>query len=656
MTEEIETTKTAEYPQLLSSEMVSLIESLSLIRRLVTTDNEQFEESVFCKRVTDTLLHLSGISASCISLMTDEGSRCIACSGDLTEQGKEPRCLLDPIEVMAKNAGPGDRKAVLLTQGGHCRLIVPLVYVGKRLGSFTLDYPTPGDFQPWHEQLFRLCADIVTQSLVFGREVRGMRRDLVQQDMKLHHFDTTLRHETLRRQSAESALLRNLSEGDDNTYLDQETGLLNRAAFTHQLQAAADRAQELDQESFLLLLDIDHFQIINEVAGHEAGDQLIRMVAHLLSGELLPDDHCSRLGADEFGLLLQGLTASEAMDRIRYLQNRVNGLVFEAMGERFSISASIGVVHLHRLDCPDVKELIRRAYSACTFAQELHHSPHLFSDSDSRMSKRHYQSRKLVQVIHAIEEDTFELYCQPIVEAGISANTVDAEETRFYSGEILVRMHDEKGELISAGEILQLVERYGLSIKLDQRVVAKTLRELEKHPAALRKLDHVAINLSAQSVSSEEFHNFLLEIVRSARIGPEKLCFEITETAAILNIDAASRLITSLKGLGCSFALDDFGSGHASYLYLRDLDVDYLKIDGEFVRAMAIDPVNQTLVKTMVDMGKILGKKIVAEYVENEITLKLLRELRVDLVQGYFLGRPKPLVECPGIRHHRSNK
>lgn len=191
-----------------------------------------------------------------------------------------------------------------------------------------------------------------------------------------------------------------------------------------------------------------------------------------------------------------------------------------------------------------------------------------------------------------------------------------------------------------------LGERYGLSTRLDQRVLTGTLRQLEARQEVLGNFDHLAINLSAQSISNDEFLGFLTETVANSNIDAGKLCFEITETAAILNIEAASRLIETLKGLGCTFALDDFGSGHASYLYLRDLDVDYLKIDGTFIQDMAVDPVNQTLVKTMVDMGRILGKQIIAEFVEDEATLKALEGLGVDFVQGYFIGHPGPLRDC----------
>jgi len=644
MNDDMQKTRPVEYPRLLSSEMVSLIESLGIIRRLVISGEEQMEEPVFCQRVTDSLLHLAGVGSSCVYLLTDTGQRRIACSNQSSAADLESCCPQDSLGILASEADDsGTRRETeigCLTKEGRCMLEVPLQYAGERLGSIALNYPDAESFQPWHEQLFRLCADIVAQSLVTLRLLLELHQNLNQQDLKLNRTDATLRDEILRRESAESALLRNLSRQTIDEYLDRDTGLLNRSAFTRQLQQASDRARSLNQESFLLLLDIDHFKVINEVAGHEAGDQLLRMIAHLLGKELLPDSHCARLGTDEFGMLLQGFNVSDALERVRHLLNRVNALAFESAGKPFTVTASIGVVHIHYHDCPDVIELIHRAYSACSDAHEQHCGFRLFSDNDPSMSQRHYQSRKLGQVIRAIEDDTLELYCQPILEMAKSG--IEAPR----SGEILVRMHDEQGQLVSAGEILSLVERYGLSIKLDQRVLAQTLRQLAARQEILDTFDHLAINLSAHSISNDEFLRFLVESISSSGIDPGKLCFEITETAAILNIKAATRLIGTLKNLGCTFALDDFGSGHASYLYLRDLDVDYLKIDGEFIRNITIDPVNQALVKTMVDMGKILGKQIVAEFVENEATLKILEDLDIDFAQGYLIGRPRPLDEC----------
>ena len=646
MNDDIQKSRTLEYPRLLSSEMVSLIDSLSIIRRLVMPDNEQLNEPSFCQRVADSLVHLVGIGSSCIYLLTDKGSHRVACSSLGTGESQGMRCPADTPGILApESADPGaheDTEIGCRAEDGCCMLEVSLQYAGERLGSIVLNYPDAEYFQPWHEQLFRLCADIVAQSLVTLRLLRELHQSLDQRDLKLNQTDATLRDEILRRESAESALLRNLSSPVEQDYLDQDTGLLSRSAFTRQLQLAADRARSLNQESFLLLLDIDHFKVINEVAGHEAGDQLLRTLAHLLNKELLPDSKCARMGTDEFGMLLQGLNVNDALEQVRHLLSRINALAFESGGKPFAVSASIGMVHIHHQDCPDVLELIHRAYSACSDAHEQHCGLCLFSDKDPNMSQRHFQSRKLGQVIRAIEDDTLELYCQPILALAKSGNAHPPPR----SGEILVRMHDEQGQLVSAGEILTLVERYGLSIKLDQRVLTQTLRQLAAQQEILQEFDHLAINLSAHSISNDEFLHFLVESITSSGIDPGKLCFEITETAAILNIKAATRLIEALKNLGCTFALDDFGSGHASYLYLRDLDVDYLKIDGEFIRNITIDPVNQALVKTMVDMGKILGKQIIAEFVENEATLKILEDLDIDFAQGYLIGRPRPLGDC----------
>ena len=417
---------------------------------------------------------------------------------------------------------------------------------------------------------------------------------------------------------------------------DPLTGLMIRETFTGKIKSAVKRARSLGECSALLMLDLDHFHVINDVAGHSAGDRLLKAIANLLQERLFEEKECARLGSDEFVILLHNMDADEVQAQAHRLRNEIDALIFESNNQRFAISASIGVVPI-RSNSPDSAELIRMAYSACRCAQEENCGVRLFMDNDARIQRRHNEARMLGWVLKAIESGQIELYCQPIVGPQVSCTSL--------SGEILLRMRNGQGQLISAGELMLLAERHGFSSKLDRLVVTRTLQILSSEQSALDGIRYLAINLSAHSIGNVAFVDFLAEQIRQSGVDGSKLCFEITETAAILDLKATGHLIDMLKGLGCKFALDDFGSGHASYLYLRDLAVDYLKIDGEFIRHMVTDPVNIDLVRAMLDMGKILGKEVIAEFVENNATLKLLEELGMDWVQGYFIGRPMPLLE-----------
>jgi len=471
-----------------------------------------------------------------------------------------------------------------------------------------------------------------------------MRQTIGERDRNLIHIDEALRHETQCQQSAENALLEESKQRGDREYMDPITGLLNRDSFAKQLRAAADRVRNLGEEYSLLVLDIDHFQVVNDVAGHIAGDRLMKTIARLLDNELFHGSRCSRMGTDEFGVLLQGQGEDGALLAAHRLQGEINKLIFEWRGQRFAISVSIGVVHLYD-HCPDAIELIRMAYSACRCAQEQNSGISVFDENNLRIQQCHNETRALGRVLKAIEADQLELFCQPILKLADQVMKPGA----VHSGEILVRMRDQQGQIVSAGELLSLAERYGFSTKLDMRILSQALEMLSTHQTAFERFDHLAINLSAHSIGNGDFLEFLVEAIGSSGINPKRLCFEITETAAILDIQAASHLIAVVKDLGYTFALDDFGSGHASYLYLRDLDVDYLKIDGDFVRNIATDSVNRSLVQTMVDMGKILGMQVVAEFVENGATLESLADMGVDFVQGYYLGRPKSLGDFLGL-------
>ncbi len=643
----MDTLSRSNYPQPATPELLSMIEALGILRMLVINETEAMSDSCFGQQVTDQLVRLRGIQYCCIFLPIDGELSFLAGSrSSLGEVRPLNDCLTDKHEQLARKVLENDSLSGLGVcredHGGRRFFAVALYHNREKLGSIVLAGPGDNYSTPWNDQLLKLCADIVSQALVSRRlidahnaqQAATLRKSVMGEPMsgKFQY-----------RPSAEAMSHRRTIAPGDLEYLDYSTGLPNGSAFNERLRIAVQRARSMGELSSMLLLDIDHFRMVNEVAGHSSGDRLIEAIAFALIEQLPPHSFCARLGSDEFGILLQGLSHEEAMAWAHRMQAEVNALTFDSEGERFSITTSIGVVHLHR-NGPDAEELMRQAHSACQCAQERKFGIRQFNANDALVQRRHQQSHILKRVIRAIEDDSIELFCQPIMQLGGEGG----ETPQSYSGEILVRMRDEGGELISAGEMLTQAERYGFSTKLDQRVLARTLDYLGSQKPGVECLDQLAINLSAHSIGNRDFLEFLVDEVGKSGVDPKKLCFEITETAAILDVKTASKLIAVVKKLGCTFALDDFGSGYASYLYLRDLDVDYLKIDGEFVRSMATDPVNRAMVQTMLDMGKLLNKKVVAEFVENRATLNLLKEMGVDFVQGYFIGRPGPLDEFVG--------
>jgi EAL domain-containing protein (putative c-di-GMP-specific phosphodiesterase class I) len=271
---------------------------------------------------------------------------------------------------------------------------------------------------------------------------------------------------------------------------------------------------------------------------------------------------------------------------------------------------------------------------------------HVYRAEDMELARRHGEMQWVARINQALEEDRFCLSAQPIrALSDIGQESEPPELAVDGNGyyEVLLRMRDARGRMVPPGAFLPAAERYSLSVKIDRWVVEKIFSWLDEHPVQLEKLSMCSINLSGHSIADEDFLQFVISSLDGTDVPAEKLCFEITETAAITNLVSATRFITALKGWGCHFALDDFGSGLSSFAYLKQLEVDFLKIDGVFVKDVVDDPINLAMVKSINDIGKVMGKRTIAEFVENEGILEKLREVGVDYAQGYCVGRPKPL-------------
>lgn len=419
---------------------------------------------------------------------------------------------------------------------------------------------------------------------------------------------------------------------------DELTGLPNRKQLEQRLDAVIESARREGTRHVLAYLDLDQFRLINDTQGHAAGDALIREVAKLMSARIRRRDTLVRMGGDEFALLLEDCALEEGLALLNSVRADVAGQPFEWRGQTLEHTVSAGMVAIDE-QTPSVEELLSMVDTACYAAKDGgRNRVHVFQPDDELVALRHGEMRWAHRVADALREDLFQLNCQAIRPTKASAKEGDHYE-------ILVRMRDGKGGLIPPGVFLPAAERFNLAGKVDRWVVANTLAWLKANPRAASALELCSINLSGQSIGDADVLEFIQAELERSGVPAHKICFEITETAAIANLGSATHFITELKAAGCRFALDDFGSGFSSFAYLKTLPVDYLKIDGAFVRDILRDSINCAMVRSINEIGHVMGKQTIAEFVEDEATLDLLREIGVDFVQGYGIGRPAPLEE-----------
>lgn len=426
---------------------------------------------------------------------------------------------------------------------------------------------------------------------------------------------------------------------------DRLTGILNRAEFEQRLGASLDLGSNLADASrarMLMFLDLDHFKVVNDTFGHAAGDALLREVVSRIRQCLREGDTFGRLWGDEFGVLLCNCGEDVAMQLAERLRRE---LAFEWIWEtqRLSTSVSIGVVDL-RQGGLDVEMAMRYGDIACYLAKERGRDlVHLAVPGDKELSRHTSEMSWCGRITDALAGNRFCLYAQPIRATGEAArgkrspHEAGAEPPDHI--EILLRMVGEGGKLIAPGVFMPAAERYGLMPAIDRWVVRAVLANLEKNVNAGDC--QYAINLSGASIGDERFLQFLTAEFASTGVPPASICFEITETTAVANLATASRFIRELKQRGCKFALDDFGAGMSSFGYLKHLPVDYVKIDGSFVKDILNDAANREMVAAINDIGHSMGRLTIAEYVESEPILQALREMGLDFVQGFHVGRPQ---------------
>ncbi|MGB5142204.1 MAG: EAL domain-containing protein [Shewanella indica] len=414
--------------------------------------------------------------------------------------------------------------------------------------------------------------------------------------------------------------------------VDGITGLYNRSAFEERLPGFAEGADTLA----LCYLDLEQFKLINDNCGHDAGDQMLVMVARAIESCLQGDEMLARLGGDEFGLAVRNRSALEVAKLLKQLVKQVCLQVLPCGGAHYRVGVSSGVA-FHRGPCMAPAELLKDADIACLAAKRKGSNQiHFFDDRNKELANERNAPKWAVRIARAIEDKELLLYFQPI--KGLNGCC------RRQRLEILLRIRDNSGRILPPAQFIAAAERFKLMPEVDREVIRKAFLWLSEHSQLWSELC-VSINLSGNSLGSEGMLDYIAEMQGRYGIPSSCVCFEITETSAIQNRTRAMEMLNQLRRLGFAFALDDFGSGFASYGYLRELPVDYVKIDGCFVRHLASNAKDYAIVKSIHDVCRVMGIETVAEFVENQEIVDKLLEIGVDYAQGYAIGRPKPLEQ-----------
>lgn len=420
---------------------------------------------------------------------------------------------------------------------------------------------------------------------------------------------------------------------------DPLTGLVNRTGLDLQLEGLLQTVSEGQRQHCLMYMDLDQFKIVNDTCGHAAGDELLRQVAELLSRHVRGHDVLARLGGDEFGVLLFDCPQQPAQRIAEEIRQAVRDYRFAWNDKVYAIGVSIGLVVVNR-DSESVERVLSAADTACYAAKDGgRNQVHLYRSDQGEAARRHGEMRWVSRIHQALADGRFRLFVQPIVPT--------AGGTEHH--EVLVRMLDRQGELVLPGAFIPAAERFNLMPEIDRWVISGVFSLISEYREQLVDGGYrFAINLSGGSVSDRETLDFIVHKLDQYQIPGEMISFEITETAAIDNLSSAGHFIRVLKRYGCRFALDDFGSGLSSFAYLKNLPVDFLKIDGAFVKDMVQDPIDLAMVQAINQIGHVMKLETIAEFVENQAVFDRLREIGVDYAQGFGVARPVPLADGTG--------
>jgi diguanylate cyclase (GGDEF)-like protein/PAS domain S-box-containing protein len=417
---------------------------------------------------------------------------------------------------------------------------------------------------------------------------------------------------------------------------DPLTGLANRREFERRLDDAIGSARSGATAHVLCYLDLDRFKVVNDTCGHMAGDNLLREVAGLIRGQVRDSDSVARVGGDEFGMLLVGCPLEKARQIADDVCAAIREYRFVWRDRIFTVGVSIGLVEVGH-ESGSMEELLGAADSACYVAKQKGRGRvHVYSSRDEAVARQRGEIIWLQRIQNALKEDQFELFIQPIVSVVGRVETGPAYE-------VLLRMRGDDDEAISPASFMQAAERYHLMPNVDRWVLQATLSAISNGALKLPDSRSCTINLSGQTLGDPQFLDFVVDCLDRSGIMPGQVCFEVRESSVIANLSHAARFIAVLHGMGCQFALDDFGSGLGAFSNLKSLAMDYLKIDGNIIRGLGEDHVNEAMVTAMVDLARTLDIGVVAEHVETEDAFDTVRRIGVDFAQGFAVGRPEPL-------------
>ncbi len=477
-----------------------------------------------------------------------------------------------------------------------------------------------------HLERGRLLRELAERNASLEEARRTLERRVEERTRELSVANANLHNEVQERRVAEDRL--NFLARHD--FL---TRLMNRPALEAglaQLLAAAGQRSHC-----LIHLDLDRFKVVNDVCGHVAGDELLREIAELLRRELQPLDLLARMSGDEFTLVLVDADLTRGRGVAERLRKAVEAFRFNWQNQVFTQTTSVGLTTVSAAH--GVQELLGQADAACFAAKEEgRNRVHVYDERILDIQSRRAQLALAPRLTEAIEQDRFELFSQRILR-------LDAPEIGEHF-ELLLRMRGAEGELIEPDDFIPAAERLGMMPQIDRWVVRRAFRFYREFPERLLRLDRCTINLSGQSLCDPDFDAFVADQLAEGGLPADKLCFEITETAAITNLQSSVRFMHKFRRAGVRFALDDFGAGVSSFAYLKTLPVDFLKIDGMFVRDIAENPVDRAMVRAINEIGQVMGRQTVAEFAETEAIVELLRQIGVNYAQGYGIERPKPLM------------
>jgi len=417
---------------------------------------------------------------------------------------------------------------------------------------------------------------------------------------------------------------------------DSLTDLINRREFERQLEVALGFARDADEQHALCYLDLDQFKVINDSYGHLAGDELLKQLGQLLQKNVRRTDTLARIGGDEFAVLLRNCKLDKAQDIIEELRLAMNEYRFVWKDKSFDISSSFGLVAVTK-ESGGIAELLSAADNACYHAKELGRNRiHVYQPDDKALAERRNEMAWVPRLRTALKTNQFRLYQQRI----FSLKSSNADD-HFY--EILVRI-EKDGKIVPPTAFIPAAERFDFMPSIDRWIVEHAFIHIHEF---IRRFPNKnckwTINLSGHTLCDETFYKYVTNQYYRHKIDSSSVCFEVTETAAVSNLSSASTIIKKLKNLGFEFALDDFGSGLSSFTYLKHLSVDYLKIDGSFVKDMANDPIDRAMVASINEIGHVMGLKTIAEYVEDAEALQCLKDIGVDFAQGFWLHEPEPV-------------